>query len=76
MDMARVRLVEICEKGCVLGWEGGDPAKLTGPGFFLRSALLDRHGVQIRILGRRDLLPPDVQEACARAEALTANNSR
>ncbi|KAM0753187.1 Di-trans-poly-cis-decaprenylcistransferase [Meredithblackwellia eburnea MCA 4105] len=54
MDMARVRLVEICEKG----------------------ALLDRHGVQIRILGRRDLLPPDVQESCAKAEALTANNSR
>lgn len=39
-------------------------------------ALLDRHGVQIRILGRRDLLPPDVQESCARAEALTANNTR
>ncbi|KAI5480822.1 cis-prenyltransferase, dehydrodolichyl diphosphate synthase [Pseudohyphozyma bogoriensis] len=54
MDMARVRLVEICEKG----------------------ALLDKHGVQIRILGRRDLLPPDVQESCARAEALTANNKK
>ena len=41
-----------------------------------RSALLDRHGVQIRILGRRDLLPPDVQGACAKAEAMTAHNKR
>jgi hypothetical protein len=39
-------------------------------------ALLDKHGVQIRILGRRDLLPPDVQVSCARAEALTANNTK
>ncbi|KAK4055073.1 cis-prenyltransferase [Microbotryomycetes sp. JL201] len=52
LEMARTRLVELCEKG----------------------ELLDRHGVQIRIIGRRDLLPVDVQEACARAEAMTAHN--
>ncbi|KAM0793631.1 hypothetical protein ACM66B_001063 [Microbotryomycetes sp. NB124-2] len=54
LEMARTRLVELCEKG----------------------ELLDRHGVQIRIVGRRDLLPVDVQEACARAEALTAHNNQ
>ncbi|SCZ91430.1 BZ3500_MvSof-1268-A1-R1_Chr1-2g01403 [Microbotryum saponariae] len=54
MDMARERLVEICQKG----------------------ALLDRHGVQIRILGRRDLLPEDVQIACSKAEELTQHNTK
>ncbi|BGO98964.1 cis-prenyltransferase [Rhodotorula toruloides] len=54
MDMARKRLVEICQHG----------------------ALLDQHGIQIRVLGRRDLLPPDVQESCAEAEALTAGNTK
>ncbi|SCV68002.1 BQ2448_123 [Microbotryum intermedium] len=54
MDMARERLVEICQKG----------------------ALLDRHGVQIKILGRRDLLPEDVQIACSKAEELTKNNTK
>lgn len=77
MDMARLRLVEICEKGCVPGFAvatcDGDADMPRSP---CRRALLDRHGVQIRILGRRDLLPPDVQESCARAEAMTANNSR
>ncbi|BGP52522.1 hypothetical protein JCM8202_000409 [Rhodotorula sphaerocarpa] len=54
LDMARVRLVEICQHG----------------------ALLQQHGVQIRVIGRRDLLPPDVQASCAEAEALTAANTR
>ncbi|GAA5848365.1 hypothetical protein JCM3766R1_002322 [Sporobolomyces carnicolor] len=39
-------------------------------------ALLQQYGVQIRVLGRRDLLPPDVQESCAQAEAMTAHNSK
>ncbi|GAA5991326.1 hypothetical protein JCM10908_003260 [Rhodotorula pacifica] len=54
LDMARTRLVEICQHG----------------------ALLQQHGVQIRVIGRRDLLPPDVQASCAQAEALTAQNTR
>ncbi|GAA5869981.1 hypothetical protein JCM3774_004328 [Rhodotorula dairenensis] len=54
LDMARTRLVEICQHG----------------------ALLQQHGVQIRVIGRRDLLPPDVQASCAEAEALTAGNTR
>ncbi|GAA5866510.1 hypothetical protein JCM1840_001341 [Sporobolomyces johnsonii] len=39
-------------------------------------ALLQQHGVQIRVLGRRDLLPLDVQESCAQAEAMTAHNTK
>ncbi|GAA5821870.1 hypothetical protein JCM10212_004295 [Sporobolomyces blumeae] len=54
MEMARHRLVEICQHG----------------------ALLQQHGVQIRVLGRRDLLPLDVQESCLRAEQMTAHNTK
>ncbi|GAA5886670.1 hypothetical protein JCM16303_001405 [Sporobolomyces ruberrimus] len=54
MEMARKRLVEICQHG----------------------ALLQQYGVQIRVLGRRDLLPPDVQESCLKAEAMTAHNTK
>lgn len=42
----------------------------------LRRALLQQHGVQIRVLGRRDLLPPDVQASCEEAERMTAHNTR
>jgi undecaprenyl diphosphate synthase len=36
---------------------------------------LAREGVRVRILGRRDGLPPDIQEIVERAEAKTAHNS-
>lgn len=39
-----------------------------------KGQLLDEYGIQIRVLGRRDLLPTDVQQACARAEQMTARN--
>ncbi|GAA6044190.1 hypothetical protein JCM8097_006447 [Rhodosporidiobolus ruineniae] len=39
-------------------------------------ALLQQHGVQIRVLGRKDLLPPDVQASCEEAERMTASNTR
>ncbi|GAA5860351.1 hypothetical protein JCM8547_003471 [Rhodosporidiobolus lusitaniae] len=39
-------------------------------------ALLQQHGVQIRVLGRRDLLPPDVQASCEEAERMTASNTK
>lgn len=41
-----------------------------------KGQLLDEYGIQIRVLGRRDLLPEDVQEACAHAEAMTAHNKK
>ncbi|GAA5990469.1 hypothetical protein JCM11641_007213 [Rhodosporidiobolus odoratus] len=39
-------------------------------------ALLHQHGVRIRVLGRRDLLPPDVQASCLEAEKMTEGNTR
>ncbi|KAF2739606.1 dehydrodolichyl diphosphate synthase [Polyplosphaeria fusca] len=39
-------------------------------------ALLDRYGASIRILGNRDLVKPDVQEAIDKAVALTAHNKK
>ena len=37
---------------------------------------LDREGVRVRILGRREGLPPDIAEIVARAEATTADNDK
>ncbi|KAH7135823.1 undecaprenyl diphosphate synthase family protein-like protein [Dendryphion nanum] len=39
-------------------------------------ALLDRYGASVRVLGQRDLLKPDVQEAIDRAVSRTAHNDR
>ncbi|GAA5891779.1 hypothetical protein JCM8208_002882 [Rhodotorula glutinis] len=39
-------------------------------------ALLQQYGIQIRVLGRRDLLPLDVQDSCAKAEEMTASNTK
>ncbi|MBW0521297.1 hypothetical protein O181_061012 [Austropuccinia psidii MF-1] len=52
MNLARVKLVEICEKG----------------------QLLDQYGIRVVVLGRKDLLPPDVQAAVSKVEAMTAQN--
>ena len=37
---------------------------------------LDREGVRVRILGRREGLPPDIAEIVARTEATTAGNDK
>ena len=37
---------------------------------------LDRNGVRVRILGRREGLPPDIAEIVARTEATTAGNEK
>ncbi|BGP44273.1 cis-prenyltransferase [Rhodotorula kratochvilovae] len=39
-------------------------------------ALLQQYGIQIRVLGRRELLPLDVQDSYTQAEAMTANNTK
>lgn len=74
MGMARNRLVEICRHGCVLLFLSPSFLPLTDP--CSDRALLQQHGVQIRVLGRRDLLPPDVQASCEEAERMTAHNTR
>ncbi|KAF8641724.1 hypothetical protein AX16_009843 [Volvariella volvacea WC 439] len=41
-----------------------------------QGALLDEYGVRLNVLGRKELLPPSVQEAVRRAEDLTRHNTR
>jgi len=36
--------------------------------------ILDRHGVRLNVIGRRELLPLDVQEVAARVENMTKDN--
>ena len=37
--------------------------------------VLDRHGVRLNVLGRRELLPPSVQVAVEKAENMTRHNN-
>ncbi|KAG9315859.1 putative undecaprenyl diphosphate synthase-domain-containing protein [Chiua virens] len=37
--------------------------------------ILDRHGVRLNVLGRRELLPPNVQVAIEKAENMTRHNN-
>ncbi|EFP86585.2 cis-prenyltransferase [Puccinia graminis f. sp. tritici] len=41
-----------------------------------RGELFERFGIRVRMVGRVDLLPPDVQVLVARVQALTAKNNR
>ncbi|CAH7666688.1 putative undecaprenyl diphosphate synthase-domain-containing protein [Phakopsora pachyrhizi] len=54
MNLARVKLLEICEKG----------------------QLLDQYGIRVVVIGRKDLLPPDVQASVNKVETMTAQNKR
>jgi len=79
MAMARTRLVEICQHGSValsLSFTCARAPLVADPGSHPRSALLQQYGIQIRVLGRRDLLPLDVQDSCAKAEEMTASNTK
>lgn len=40
-----------------------------------QSEILDRHGVRLNVLGRRELLPPTVQVAIEKAENMTRHNT-
>lgn len=40
------------------------------------SALLDEHGIRLNVLGRKELLPENVQAAIRKAEEMTRNNDR
>lgn len=40
-----------------------------------QSEILDRHGVRLNVLGRRELLPPSVQVAIEKAENMTRHNN-
>jgi undecaprenyl diphosphate synthase len=43
--------------------------------FAKNTAFFDRNGIRIRMLGRVEALPPDVQEALFKVEADTAHNN-
>jgi undecaprenyl pyrophosphate synthase len=47
----------------------------TGPRLMGRD-LLQKYGVRIRFIGRRDMLPPDVRGAVEDMERLTERHSR
>lgn len=40
------------------------------------SGLLQQYGIRVFMIGRKDLLPPDVQLACSNIEQATAKNTR
>lgn len=42
----------------------------------MRKRLLDRYGIRVVVIGRKDLLPPDVQDSVFKVEEMTANNRR
>ena len=48
------------------------PSSFTLP---WQSEILDRHGVRLNVLGRRELFPPNVQAAIAKAEKITRHNN-
>lgn len=54
MNLARTKLLEICEKG----------------------QLLDQYGIRVVVIGRKDLLPMDIQASVAKVESMTAHNKR
>lgn len=76
MDMARTKLLEICERGSVSldPWPLSQTRKLKL--FLHHRQLLDRYGIRVVVLGRKDLLPPDMQASVAKVESMTAYNRR
>ncbi|KAG8898802.1 cis-prenyltransferase, partial [Tulasnella sp. 403] len=40
-----------------------------------KGEILDRHGVRLNIIGRRELLPRDVQKVAAKVESMTQHNT-
>jgi ditrans,polycis-polyprenyl diphosphate synthase len=50
-------------------------AKLKLEQIIQHGELLDRYGASVRILGRLDLVPPDVLEVMERAVATTRHNT-
>ena len=71
MKLAEERLVEIAQRGYV--------RVLCHPARFIhasrQSEILDKHGVRLNVLGRRELLPPSVQVAIEKAENMTRHNN-
>jgi ditrans,polycis-polyprenyl diphosphate synthase len=71
MELAETRLVELCEHGYVFDLSYSQQLNLASD-----RDLLDKHGVRLNIIGRKELFPESVQKAMARAEGLTRHNKR
>ena len=76
MRLAEVKLVEICQHGCVLMviFTSENNSKIMR--IFANRELLDKYGVRLNVIGKTELLPPAVQAAVKRAEDLTRSNDK
>lgn len=72
MGLAEEKLLEICQQGWVSLCL---PAVLLTPAL-LRRELLDKYGVRLNILGKKELLPPGVRARGQQAEDMTRHNKR
>lgn len=68
MKLAEERLVEMAEHGYARFFFLSPRCSFTST---WQSEILDRHGVRLNVLGRRELLPERVQLAVAKAESMT-----
>lgn len=71
MNLAEKRLVEMAQYGyvCLFFYS------VSFVDASWQSEILDRHGVRLNVLGRRELLPPSVQAAIEKAENMTRHNN-
>lgn len=77
MNLAKQRLTELCQHGCVrlsLHFFFHVEPMMT-PFNYIRD-LLEEYGVKIRFIGQLDLLPPDVLQAVRDMEAMTQGNKK
>ncbi|KAI9329779.1 hypothetical protein DFJ73DRAFT_631200 [Zopfochytrium polystomum] len=44
--------------------------------FATKSAIIEKHGIAVRVIGKTELLPPEVQLAASRAVLMTRHNNR
>ena len=51
-------------------------ANASIPDIFTCSALLEEYGVRLNVLGKKSLLPLDLQKIVAEAENMTRNNNK
>lgn len=76
MRLAKTRLMELCEHGSaaiLLRSYCSDSGILQA---LINRDLLQKYGVRIRFIGRREMLPPDVRKAVEDMERLTMGHNR
>ena len=71
MHLCETKIYELCEKGCVRL-----PKVNVLQLRFSNSSLLEKHGVRLNVLGKRELLPAYVLKAIDKAESMTKHYDR